>query len=186
MALKLFISPQELTQKTVIGGNVDIDNYNFAIENTMLSVIEPLLGTELYDKISSEWTADTLSGDYLTLFTEFVQPITKFQSAAEYIEVSSYKLTNKGLLKTASENSENVDKEETVYLSQKYRGLAQMYVIRFEKWIGLNMLSEYKSSQDEVNAQKVALPWGWDLEDSGSSGSSSISNGGAGDFLELD
>ena len=163
MALKLFISPQQLAEKTVIGGNVDIDNYNFAIENTMLSVIEPLLGTELYDKILSEWTSDTLAGDYLTLFTEFVQPITKFQSAAEYIEVASYKLTNKGLLKTTSDNSESVDKEETIYLSQKYRGLAQMYVIRFEKWIGLNIIAEYKTNQDEVNAQNVDLPWGWDL-----------------------
>jgi hypothetical protein len=163
MALKLFISPQELTQKTVIGGNVDIDNYNFAIENTMLSVIVPLLGTELYNKISSEWTADTLAGDYLELFTKFVQPITKYQSAAEYIEVASYKLTNKGLLKTTSENSESVDKEETIYLSQKYRGLAQKYVIEFEKWIGLHTITEYKTSQDEVNAQDVQITWGWDL-----------------------
>lgn len=163
MALKLFITPQELAQKTVIGGNVDIDNYNFSIENTMLSVIEPLLGTELYDKISADWNADTLAGDYLTLFTEFVQPITKYQSAAEYIEVANYKSTNKGILKTSSDNSEIVDKEEIIYLSQKYRGLAQMYVQRFEKWIGLNIIPEYKTSQDDVNAQDVNLPWGWDI-----------------------
>ena len=162
MAVKLFISPQEIAQTTILGGAVDIDNYQFAIHNVMITTIEPLLGSELYDKIYSEWVADTLARDYLTLFTEFVQPITLHESTAQYIEIASYKLTNGGLFKNTPESAEVVDKEEVLFLSQKYSAMAQMYVGRFNKWICLNSITEYKVVQDEVNASgDVKLTAGW-------------------------
>lgn len=162
MAVKLFISPQQIAQTTIMGGNVDVDKFNFCIESTMISTIEPLLGSELYDKIYADWVADTLAGDYLTLFEEYVQPITKFESTANYIEISSYMLTNGGLYKHAPENAEVVDKEEAQFLAQKYAANAQMYILRFNKWICKNPLTEYKVCQDEVNADgsmKVTAGW---------------------------
>jgi len=162
MAIQLFVTPQEIAETTILGGNVDIDNYQFAIHNVMITTIEPLLGTELYDKIYSEWVADTLAGDYLTLFTEYVQPITKFEATSQYIQISSYKLTNRGLFKNVPDNGEVVDKEEAQFLGKKYSAMAQMYVQRFSKWIGLNVIAEYKTSQDDVNADgsiKLTPTW---------------------------
>ena len=77
MAELLFTSPSELAETTILGANVDIDKYTFTILSVQLSVIEPLLGTLLYDKIVTDLTADTLAGSYLTLYTNFVKPITK-------------------------------------------------------------------------------------------------------------
>ena len=37
-------------------------------------------------------------------------------------------------------------------VAQNYSQKAQMYVSRFEKWIGLNPLVEYKLNEDEVDA----------------------------------
>ena len=90
MAELLFIQPSDITKTTVLGGNVDIDKYQFCIINAQISVIEPLLGTELYDYIIDNF--GTLTGDYETLFNEFVKPITKNEAIAEYIEISSYTL----------------------------------------------------------------------------------------------
>ena len=164
MAELLFIQPSEIASTTVLGGNVDIDKYLFNVLTTQISVIEPLLGSELYDYIIAQVEADTLAGLYSTLYTEFVKPITKYESLADYIEQASYTLDNAGLFKHAPENAEIVDKDEAQYLAQKYHALSQMYVQRFNKWICRNVIPEYKTYQDEVNAQKgIQLTGGWFL-----------------------
>jgi len=162
MAELLFITPQEIASTTVLGGNVDIDKYVFCIANVQLSVIEPLLGTELYDKIIDDVTNDTLAGLYLDLYTEFIKPITKNMALSEYIEIASYMVNNGGIYKHTAENAEVVDKQEVQFLAGKNKNYAQMLIERFNKWICKNNLPEYKTYQDEVNAIKgvdVAIGW---------------------------
>jgi len=162
----LFITPQEMTSTTIMGGNVDVDKYVFCISDVQDKVIQELLGTELYDKIIDDIENDTLTGDYLTMFNKFVKPITKFEACADYITISNYNLTNKGLLKSTGENKEIVPVEEVEVLSGRYHSRAQMYVGRFEKWIEKNPLDEYSTDQDEVDAQKnISLNPTWYLGD---------------------
>ena len=160
MAIKLFITPAQIAQTTIMGGNVDIDKFNFCIDNVQVTVIEPMLGTLLYDKMLSDFP--TYTGLYSTLYTDFIQPIVKYQATGEYLEVASYTLGNGGLFKHAPENQEVVDKDEAQFLAQKYSAMAQMYVERFNKWICNNTITEYKCWQDEVNASKsIKLTGGW-------------------------
>lgn len=164
MAELLFVTPQEMTSSTILSGNTDTDKYLFCILNTQLTTIEPLLGSELYDKVISDIEAETLTGLYLELYTDFIKPITKNEALAQYIEIASYMVDNAGIYKRSGENVEVVDKDEVQYLSGKYKSLAQMYVTRFEKWICKNPLIEYKTIQDEVNALKnINLNVGWKL-----------------------
>jgi hypothetical protein len=164
MAELLFITPQEVTSTTILGANVDVDKYLFTILNTQLTVIEPLIGTELYNKIVDDKTNNVLSGKYLELFEKFIKPITKYKSVAEYIEVASFNLNNSGLIKFTQDGSTVVDKDEVLFLSNKYNATAQMFIQRFEKWICKNNLPEYKTYQDEVNARKgIKLTGGWKL-----------------------
>jgi len=188
MAELLFTSPSELAETTILGANVDIDKYTFTILSVQLSVIEPLLGTLLYDKIVTEVTNDTLAGSYLTLYTNFVKPITKNEAIAEYIEVASYILDNGGLYKHQAENAEQVSKDEAQFLAGKYHSLAQMYVIRFKKWICKNPLPEYKHYQDEVNAKRdVSVNSGWYFGGTDSDVDDNLSSSfDIGDFLELE
>lgn len=162
MATLLFISPEELVSTTIIGGNVDRDKFEMNIENVMITVIEPLLGTELYDKIVTDVTAGTTTGLYLTLFNDYIKPITKNQACAEYVTVSGFMITNGGAFKHSPENSELMDKDEKALISTIYSSKADTYIQRFEKWICKNPLTEYKTSQDEVNASKdISLTAGW-------------------------
>ena len=164
MAELLFVTPQEMTSSTILSGNTDTDKYLFCILNTQLTTIEPLLGSELYDKVISDIEAETLTGFYLELYNDFIKPITKNEALAQYIEIASYMVDNAGIYKRSGENVEVVDKDEVQYLSGKYKSLAQMYVTRFEKWICKNPLAEYKTIQDEVNALKnINLNVGWKL-----------------------
>ncbi len=164
MADFLFISPSEITTSTILGGNVDKSKYVFCIADAQITIIEVLLGTELYDKILSEAETTTLSGDYLTLYNEYVKPITKYSALSLYIDIADIMVTNGGLNRHTSDNAENLDKDDKMSLSQRYAGLADMYIIRFNKWILNNPLAEYKTSQDEVNANNnVTLIAGWKL-----------------------
>jgi len=159
MAELLFIQPEEATRTTILGGNVDIDKYQFCILNAQITAIEPLLGSELYDYLIDNYA--TLSGDYLTLMNEYVKPITKNHAVGKYITISSYALDNAGLYKHAPDNAEIVDRDEAQQLAQEYFGMAQMYIKRFEKWICKNPLTEYKKSQDDVNARNIKVTAGW-------------------------
>jgi hypothetical protein len=195
MAKLIFITPQEMTQTTLIGGNVDTDKYTMCILNTQIRIIEPLLGSELYEKlitdltpskyllqdgnenvinngnnliISTLHTADLVE-PYRSLFFDYVKPITKYEAVADYIAISPYTLTNGGLFKNSPENVEVVTKKETDALSERYSSIAQTYVDRFEKFIELNKdnIPEYKRDQDKVNAIDVNVNNGWYMPKSG-------------------
>ena len=58
MAEFLFITPAEMTYSTILSGNTDTDKYLFCIADAQISVIEPLLGSILYDKIKADKEAD--------------------------------------------------------------------------------------------------------------------------------
>lgn len=159
----LFITPEEMTSSTVLSGNTDTDKYLFCIADAQLSVIEPLLGSILYDKIKADKENDTLAGLYLELYTDYIKPITKNEAVAQYIEIASYMVDNGGVYKHTGDKIEVVSKEEAQYLAGKYHNLAQMYIGRFNKWICKKYLEEYKTCQEEVNAQKVKTSFGWKL-----------------------
>jgi hypothetical protein len=163
MAILLYVTPQEVTQNTVLGGNVDRDKYTFCIESVQDMVIEPLLGTELKDKIDTDLAASSLSGLYLELFTDYIKPITKFEAAAQYLEIAPYQVDNGGVYKHAPANAESVDTDEVQNLANLYHARADSYVQRFNKWICKNPLTEYKTYQDEVNAIKIQRSGGWYL-----------------------
>ena len=114
----LFITPDELAKTTILGGNVDRDKYTFSILNVQKTVIERLLGTELYDKIINDIENQTLTGLYEELYNNYVKPITKYESCAEYVEVSSFILDNGGLYKHTANNAETATQEETYRISQ--------------------------------------------------------------------
>jgi len=164
MADVLFITPYEITSTTIVGGNVDIDKYLPFVKETQLTTIQSLLGTQLYDKILSDVENDTLTGLYLTMFNDYIKPITKYQSVASYILESPLTIGNGGLFTRTYQGVQSVDYKEVERISQIYSSKAQPYIMQFDKWIKLNVnnIPEYKINQDEVNAQSnINLNNGW-------------------------
>ncbi len=164
MADILFITPAEVAATTILGGNVDPDRYTINIAFTQTQVIEPLLGTELYDAMITKFaTASYVASDmvvpYKTIMIDYVQPITKHEGLAEYLEVSNLMVEQGGTFIHTAEYRQVATKEDLQSLSLKYHTMAQMYIKRFEKWICKNIgdVSEYKRYQDEVNAQEVKV-----------------------------
>lgn len=154
----LLIRPSEITQFTPMGGNVDIDKYTPCIFDVQVMVIEPLLGKKLYDKILSEFEANTLTGKYLELYDDYLKPILRHQVFAEYVEIGSYTVANAGIFKHQPENSEVVSKGEVQFLAQTARTKAQTYIERAERWLRGSGISEYSGNCGGGDV-KVSMGW---------------------------
>lgn len=155
----LLIRPSEITEFTPLGGNVDIDKFKPCIFDVQVMVIEPLLGTELYEKIRTDFEADSLSGLYLELYNSYLKPILKHQVFAEYSEIASYMVNNGGIFKHQPTDSVVVEKNEIQYLAQTQRTKAQTYIERCKRWLCENSLPEY----NVCNTINIKTSSGWHL-----------------------
>ena len=73
MATALFISRTDLVKNSIIDANTDTDLFIQFIKIAQQIEIQNYLGTDLYNKISADIVAGTLTGDYLNLVNEYVQ-----------------------------------------------------------------------------------------------------------------
>ena len=141
MATALFIKPITLKRNSIVDGNVDIDKFIQFIKIAQQIHIRNYTGTDLYNKISADIIADSLSGNYLTLVNDFLQPMLIHYAMVDYLPFAAYQIKNGGISKHVSENSESVTKEEVDYLVEKHRDIAEYYTRRFIDYMSFNQSS---------------------------------------------
>lgn len=156
MATALFINRTDLVKNSIIDGNVDTDKFIQFIKVAQQIDIQNLLGTELYKKIGADITSGAgggagLTGNYLTLVNEYVQPALIWFAQMNYIPFAAYSITNKGILKGSSETAQNVDKNEVDYLVSKAREYANYYSTRMVDYLSFNdnLFPEYNNNSNE-------------------------------------
>lgn len=154
----LLITPQEITEQTIISGNVDYNKYLYVIENSQILYLEPILGTDLYNKILTDFEAETLAGNYLTLYNDYIKPILKYASVANFLSVANYQVGNSGIFKFTGESKETVSDAECKVLAQNYFSMADAFKEKMIKFLRDNSITEYKN-----NAKGKTLKGGWYL-----------------------
>jgi hypothetical protein len=166
MATALFISRTDLVKNTILDGNVDTDKFIQFIKISQQIDIQNYLGTDLYNKISNDIIANTLSGNYLSLVEDYVQPMLIHYAMMQYLPFAAYQIKNGGISKHTSENAESVTKDEVDYLVQKERNFAEYYTRRFIDYMSFNtsLFPEYQTNNNEdVYPDKNDLFNGWVL-----------------------
>ena len=164
MATVLFISRTDLVKNTIIDGNVDTDNFIQFIKIAQEIHITNYLGSKLYDKISADIVADTLTGDYLSLVKDYIQPMLIHFAMVEYLPFASFQIKNGGVFKHSSESSESVSKSEIEFLIQKQRDFSEYYTRRFVDYICFNSTKfpEYlNNSGSDIDPDKDVNPTNW-------------------------
>ena len=85
----------------------------------------------------------------------------------EYLPFAAYTVSNKGVYKHSSENSENVSKDEVDFLIEKERNTAQYYTERFISYMTFNASTKfpeyYTNSNEDIYPDKDANFEGWVL-----------------------
>lgn len=166
MAKALFITRTDLVRNTIIDGNVDTDKFIQFIKIAQEIHVRNYLGSDLYNKISSDIESDSLSGDYLTLKNEYIVPMLIHYAMVDYLPFAAYQVKNGGVFKHTSENSTSVDKAEVDYLVNKERDFAEYYTRRFIDYMSFNnsKFPEYNSNNnDDIYPDKDATFQGWVL-----------------------
>lgn len=166
MATALFISRTDLVKNSIVDGNVDTDKFIQFIKIAQEIHITNYLGSKLYDKISEDIIADNLAGNYLSLVTDYIQPMLIHFAMVEYLPFAAYQIKNGGVSKHTSENSESVNKSEIDFLIEKQRGFSEYYTRRFVDYICFksNLFPEYNLNEgSDVNPEKDTNPSNWVL-----------------------
>jgi hypothetical protein len=135
MAEALLITRNDIVKFTALNGNIDTDKFIQFIKIAQDIHIQQYLGTRLFRKIQDDIENSTLSGDYEDLVRDYIKPMLIHWSMVEYLPWASYSLSNKGVFKHNSENSDTVDKVDVDFLVEKSRSLAEHYTQRFIDYI---------------------------------------------------
>ena len=100
-----------------------------------LMVLRPVLGTNLYDKICTEYQADTLAGLYLQMHTDYIVPFLDRAVFSDYTTAGSYRSRNNGNLKITPNNAQSLDKGEDVRFMKQTMNKADFYLSELEKFL---------------------------------------------------
>jgi hypothetical protein len=146
----LFITLEELKRKSIIDGNVDTDKLIQFVEVAQDTYIQTQLGTALYDKLQSDVVASSLSGDYLTLVNTYLKPMLIWFSQSEYMKYAAFQISNGGVFKHRSENSDSASLEEINNLVHQTKTTADFYTQRFIGYMNSNseLYPEFTTNQD--------------------------------------
>jgi len=164
MATALFIKREDLVRNSILDGNVDTDKFIQYIKIAQEIHIRNYLGTDLYNKISSDIISSSLSGDYLELVNTYIQPMLIHYAMVDYLPFAAYQVKNGGVFKHRSENGDAATKEEIDYLVQRERDIAEYYTRRFIDYMSFNQESfpeYYTNSNDDIHPDTNATFNGW-------------------------
>ncbi len=167
MAEAILITRKDVVKFTAMNGAVDTDKFIQYIKIAQDVHVQNYLGTDLLLSIQAKIIAGTLTGDYLSLVTDYVKPLLCHWAMVEYLPFAAYTIANKGVYKHSSENAENVSKEEVDFLIEKERTTAQYYTDRFIDYMSFNASSKfpeyYSNNDNDIYPDKDANFSGWVL-----------------------
>jgi hypothetical protein len=166
MATALFIKRQDLVRNSILDGNVDTDKFIQYIKIAQQIHVRNYLGTDLYNRISTDILNNTLAGDYLELVNDYIQPMLIHYAMVDYLPFAAYQVKNGGVFKHSSENAETATKDEVDFLIQKERDIAEYYTRRFIDYMSFNQESfpeYYTNSNDDIHPDTNGTFNGWVL-----------------------
>lgn len=152
MANALFITIKELKRDTAVGGNVDPDKLLPSLQTAQELVIEPVIGSVLYDKLNDGIVSGSLAEPYITLKNKYIHPILIHAALEYHLLYASYQITDGGISKwNGGTNHESIDIKDVNLLTNKEHSLAENYKLRLVKHLENNpdLYPEYKEGTGE-------------------------------------
>lgn len=150
----LLISVQQLKERTGLHSNVDEKQVTPDIKYCQDAYIMPLLGTALMDKLQADIEAGAPTGNYLTLWSNYVLDALCYYVLGESPMTLTYQLYNKGLVRKSSENTINPDVQDIISMADKYKKRAEWYGQRIADYLleNYNLFPEYTSPGSGIDA----------------------------------
>ena len=116
-------------------------NYNMAEVKNYIPVAEkiwvkPLIGSDLFDEIDEQVKNNTVSEENATLLTEGgLWQYLAFATVYESLPVIWAHISEVGVTKGKSDNSDSLDLKDMTYVSQHLRNQVEVLKDQLKKWI---------------------------------------------------
>lgn len=148
MSFSLFVSENKIKQSTAINGNVDPKFLLPYIRVAQEKYVHERLGSDLYNKISADIVAGTLTGNYKILVDDYIADSLVHWSFYECIPFLRFKVQNGNIYSKTSETGNAITTEEAQHLREEVRNTAEFYLDRLVKYLCENntLYPEYKTN----------------------------------------
>ncbi len=157
----ILLNDNDITKYTLLGGNIDVDKLRQCILDAQATRLEELLGETLYEKIETDYDNNDLSGDYLTLYINYIKPFLIQQSAVEYLKIGAFAITNNGITQPTPANTTAVSEQSLSRLVNERRIVADTYADRLKRKLCKLDLPEYEYNSDNIINPQQASNSGW-------------------------
>jgi len=161
------VTAQEIKTHTSLGGNVDADKFMHLLDDVQIMVLEPILGTKLYNKILTDFDAGSITGEYAEILNNYAKPVLWHSVQAQYLRDGIVLARNNGIFTATPNNSSPADLDAIKYIQKGAQSKADVYIERLERYLCDTNLPEYIQSQDndyDIHPSKdVTTIGGWYL-----------------------
>lgn len=122
-----FVTETYLKANTSITNNVDSTDVVPLIKIAADSWVRGYLGTYFYQYLLTEYNAQTLNPDEVTLVQNYIQPAVAWRAATEATIGLTYQLKNKGIMIQSGDFSSSPEFKAIMTIHHHYRDRADFY-----------------------------------------------------------
>ncbi len=126
----LFVNPDYIKRITNINGSIEDAYLVPSIILAQDKYIQLYLGTDLLEKLKSDISGSTLTGDYATLMDSYVRKATLWWTMVELIPSLYVKMDNGSLVLRFSEDTQAISPDDLPREVERSRQNAQFYSYR--------------------------------------------------------
>ena len=141
MATVLFINRTDLVRNSILDGSINTDKFIFFIKIAQEIDVQQIIGTNMYDGLTAAIIAGIdlpANARWKKLLDDYIVSTLIWYAQSSYIPWGAYQISNGGIFKHNSENSQTVDKTEVDFLVEKARTNAEWYSRRFIDFMSFN------------------------------------------------
>jgi len=169
MATVLFINRTDLVRNSILDGSINTDKFIFFIKIAQEIDIQQIIGTKMYEGLTAAIVAGIdlpANARWKLVLDDYIVTMLIWYAQGNYIPFAAYQISNGGVFKHNSENSQTVDKNEVDFLVEKARTNAEWYSRRFIDFMSFNQTTypEYTNNKnDDIYPSYEATFNGWVL-----------------------
>lgn len=138
MSTALFITRNDIIKNSPLQGAIDADALLPFVATAQRKYIKNLIGTVMYDYLSAQIIANTVSSlsiYYQDLLNDYIKNTLIWYSCVEYIPFSSIQFKSNGAVKQQSEQGIAPSKVEVDFLLQKAQENGDYYALRLQNYL---------------------------------------------------
>lgn len=165
----LLINLNDILSYTTVSGNLDETSISPHIFNAQILYLEPMLGTDLYDKLIELVDTDDINTtgytNYKTLLDTYVIPVVVFNTLALFIPINSFKVTDGGVYQNQATNANTSEIDKIDSITQRYKIIGAKYEKKLVAYLCKNstLFEEYTSNDGLVKKSETTQRSGFYL-----------------------